>query len=80
MKLLARCHTEVTGSAPASYAATGTTDVRLFQLGAGIASTCYGPRAQRIHALDECVELASMRRVALVYALFIAEWCGLLPA
>ena len=79
MQLLARCHSAVNGSAPAVYAATGTTDVRLFQLGAGIPSTCYGPHAQRIHALDECVEIASMKRVALVYALFIAEWCGLQP-
>ena len=77
MQLLARCHTEVNGAPPAQYAATGTTDVRLFQLGAGIPSTCYGPRAQRIHALDECVEIASMQRVAEVYALFIADWCGL---
>ena len=76
MRLLASCHAEVNGAPPASYAATGTTDVRLFQLGAGIPSTCYGPRAQRIHALDECVELASMMRVAEVYALFIAQWCG----
>jgi acetylornithine deacetylase len=76
MQLLARCHQQVNGAPPQSYAATGTTDVRLFQLGAGIPSTCYGPRAQRIHALDECVELASMRRVAEVYALFIAQWCG----
>ena len=52
MQLLARCHAAVNGQAPAVYAATGTTDVRLFQLGAGIPSTCYGPRAQRIHALD----------------------------
>ena len=76
MRILASCHAEVNGAAPVTYAATGTTDVRLFQLGAGIPSTCYGPRAQRIHALDECVEIASMMRVAEVYALFIAQWCG----
>ena len=76
MQLLAQCHERVNGSAPVSYAATGTTDVRLFQLGAGIPATCYGPKAQRIHALDECVEIASLKRVAQVYALFIAEWCG----
>ena len=76
MQLLAQCHQRVNGSAPVSYAATGTTDVRLFQLGAGIPSTCYGPNAQRIHALDECVEIASLKRVAQVYGLFIAEWCG----
>ena len=77
MQLLKRCHTAVHGAPPVAYAATGTTDVRLFQLGAGISSTCYGPKAQRIHALDECVEIASMQRVAEVYALFIADWCGL---
>ena len=77
MQLLQRCHTAVHGAPPVAWAATGTTDVRLFQLGAGIPSTCYGPVAQRIHALDECVEIASLQRVAEVYALFIAEWCGL---
>ena len=76
MQLLAQCHQRVNGAAPVTYAATGTTDVRLFQLGANIPSTCYGPNAQRIHALDECVEIASMKRVAEVYALFIAGWCG----
>jgi acetylornithine deacetylase len=77
MQLLSKIHAEVNGAPPVAYAATGTTDVRLFQLGAGIPSTCYGPKAQRIHALDECVELASMQRVAEVYALYIAQWCGL---
>jgi acetylornithine deacetylase len=77
MQLLSRIHAEVNGAPPVAYAATGTTDVRLFQLGAGIPSTCYGPKAQRIHALDECVEIASMKRVAEVYALYIAQWCGL---
>ena len=76
MRLLARCHAAVNGAPPAAYAATGTTDVRLFQLGAGIPSTCYGPKAQRIHALDECVEIASMQRVAEVYARFAIDWCG----
>lgn len=76
LRLLARCHEMVNGAAPKILAATATTDVRHFVLGANIPSTCYGPCAQRIHALDECVELASMRRIAEVYALFIAEWCG----
>lgn len=80
LRLLARLHTAVNGVPPVTFAATGTTDVRHFQLGAGIPSTCYGPRAQRIHALDECVEIASLRRVALVYALYVAEWCGVVPA
>jgi acetylornithine deacetylase len=76
MQLLAQCHQAVHGAPPVAYAATGTTDVRLFQLGAGIPSTCYGPRAQRIHALDECVEIESLLRVAEVYARFTTQWCG----
>ncbi len=80
MQLLKRCHEAVNGEVPDTYAVTGTTDVRLFQLGAGIPSTCYGPKAQRIHALDECVEIASLQRVAEVYALYIAEWCGVTHA
>jgi len=76
LQLLARCHEMVNGAAPRIFASTATTDVRHFILAANIPSTCYGPCAQRIHALDECVELASMRRIAEVYALFIAEWCG----
>jgi acetylornithine deacetylase len=80
MRLLARVHETVNGTPPATFAAAGTTDVRHFVLGAGIPATCYGPRAQRIHALDECVEIASLKRVAEVYALYIAEWCGVIPA
>ena len=76
LRLLARCHEMVNGTSPGTFASTAGTDVRHFVLGANIPSTCYGPVARRIHALDECVELASMRRIAEVYALFIAEWCG----
>jgi acetylornithine deacetylase len=37
----------------------------------------YGPRAEAIHAFDERVSLASLRRVTGAIALFIADWCGL---
>ena len=76
-KLLGDCHADLHGSLPARRPLTGTTDVRAFLLGLGIPSTCYGATAQNIHGLDECVEIASMERVAMTYALFIARWCGL---
>ena len=37
----------------------------------------YGPTAERIHAVDECVSIASLERVTATIALFIADWCGL---
>ena len=77
MTLLADCHTQLHGSGPRAGALTGTTDLRHFILGLGIPSTCYGAHAKNIHGLDECVSLASMERVAMTYALFIAQWCGL---
>ena len=77
LKLLSDCHADLHGKAPASRPLTGTTDVRAFLLGLGIPCTCYGADAKNIHGLDECVELASMERVAMTYALFIARWCGL---
>ena len=35
--------------------------------------------AENIHGFDERVELASVRKLTLLLALFIAEWCGLNP-
>jgi acetylornithine deacetylase len=77
--MLAEVHAELRG-APAGFRnITATTDVRHFWLHGGIPATCYGPVARDIHGLDECVSLESLGRVAEVYALFIARWCGLRP-
>lgn len=74
--VLAQCHGAVTGQTLTTMASTGTTDARFFGLYAGIPSLVYGPTAERIHAFDERVELASIRRVTQTIALFIARWCG----
>lgn len=71
------CHRELTGSEAECYVATCTTDLRAFhQFGRGRGS-CYGPVAERIHAANERVNLASIGQVARSYALFLARWCGL---
>ena len=80
MLALADAHQRVIGSDPARQATTATTDARFFNLYGGIPATCYGPRAERIHGIDESVDLASMRDVTRVLALFMAAWCGLEPA
>jgi acetylornithine deacetylase len=66
-----------TGRQPVLAPLTCTTDARAFHLYYGIPATCLGPLAQRIHGIDECVSLASVEEVAVTYALFIAQWCGL---
>ena len=56
---------------------TALTDTRFYGLYHGIPSLCYGPIAESIHGFDERVDLASVKQVTGVIALFIAEWCGL---
>ena len=56
---------------------TALTDTRFYGLYYGIPSFCIGPRAENIHGFDERVELASVRKLTVLLALFIAEWCGL---
>ncbi|WP_280547650.1 MULTISPECIES: ArgE/DapE family deacylase [unclassified Halomonas] len=77
IRLLARCHEDLVGEPPAHYLSTCTTDLRAFQVSGGINGTCYGPVAQRIHGVDECVEIDSIRRVLTTYALFIHRWARL---
>jgi acetylornithine deacetylase len=79
MEALANAHLQVHGSQVLREATTATTDARHFHLMLNTPVTCYGPEARNIHGIDESVSIASMRRVATVFALFIANWCGLEP-
>lgn len=72
-------HRRVTGDELIEGSVTATTDARFFGLYDGVPALVYGPRAERIHGLDERVELDSVRRVTGAIALFVAEWCGLEP-
>lgn len=79
MDALAKAHLQVHGAKVRREATTATTDARHFHLMLDSPVTCYGPEARNIHGIDEAVSIASMRRVATVFALFIADWCGLEP-
>ena len=74
---LRRAHQQRHGSEPEQLRATATTDIRFFNLYYGIPATCYGPKAQRIHGVDEKVSIDSMQRVAEVLCSFVQEWCKL---
>ncbi|QJQ96594.1 MULTISPECIES: ArgE/DapE family deacylase [Halomonadaceae] len=76
VQLLAQCHRSLTDSEPGHYLSTCTTDLRAFHVAAGVAGTCYGPVAQRIHGVDECVEIESIRHTLKTYALFLCRWAG----
>jgi len=79
IKTLVDCHEQINGERPDSYALPATTDVKFFHLYGNIPSTCYGPKGSSAHGIDEWVSIESMQRVTAVYALFIAQWCGLNP-
>ncbi|HBS21087.1 MULTISPECIES: ArgE/DapE family deacylase [Thalassospira] len=76
MTMIGDIHHEVTGNAIKNYASTATTDARFFQIYGNVPATCYGPKAERIHGIDERVSISSMMEVTEVLALFIADWCG----
>jgi acetylornithine deacetylase len=77
MQQLMQCHRDIAGTEAPLIASTATTDVRFFHLYGKIPATCYGPRGENIHGIDEWVSIESLQRVSAVLALFIARWCGL---
>ena len=56
---------------------TALTDTRFYGLYYDIPAFCYGPVAENIHGFDERVSIESLQKTTEVFALFIAEWCGL---
>ena len=73
---LSDAYARVHGERPELVATTATTDVRHF-VRAGIPAVCFGPRAERIHGIDERVSMHSVIESAQVLGLFIRDWCGL---
>jgi CheY-like chemotaxis protein len=65
------------GERPRLEASTATTDARTFVLYGDTPAVCFGPRAERIHSMDERVHLPSMVQTAQALALFVRDWCGL---
>jgi acetylornithine deacetylase len=77
LQTLAACHRQLTGDLPHEYISTCTTDLRAFHHFGRGQGTCYGPVADSIHGVDERVNIDSVIHTAKVYALFLADWCGL---
>lgn len=77
--VLGRAHLRAMGRPLESFVTPGYLDGRVFVIYQGIPCLVYGPVSENIHAFDERVSLASLRRVTGAIALFVAEWCGLEP-
>ena len=73
-------HARVHGAEPAEVILPAVTDCRFYGRYYGIPSLSYGATGSGNHAYDETVELASIRRLTLTIASFIADWCGVRAA
>jgi acetylornithine deacetylase len=69
-----------TGRRPPLFASTATTDARTFHLYGDTPAVCFGPLAEKEHAVDERVHIPSITATAQAIALFIRDWCGLRAA
>lgn len=74
--VLGRAHQASTGKPLESFMTAGYLDTRVYALYDKVPALCYGPISQNIHAFDERVSLASLKRITGTMALFVAEWCG----
>ncbi len=77
---LTHAHVRAFGTSLQSFVTPGYLDGRVFVLYDDCPCLVYGPCSENIHAFDERVSLASVKRITGTIALFIAEWCGLEPA
>jgi acetylornithine deacetylase len=75
VQTLSAAYARVNGQPPGLRPTTATTDARHF-VRSGIPAVCFGPRAERIHGVDERVSIASMLACAEVLAHFICDWAG----
>ena len=75
--VLGRAHAHATGRELESFMTAGYLDTRVYALYNRIPALCYGPISKNIHAFDEAVDIASLKRITVAMALFVAEWCGL---
>ena len=77
--VLGRAHEAAMGRPLQSFMTPAYLDARVHALYDKIPALCYGPMGENIHAFDERVSLASVKRITGSMALFVAEWCGVEP-
>jgi acetylornithine deacetylase len=76
VRTVAANHAQATGAPLRAGVSTASDDRRFFTLYHGIPALCYGPEAGQIHAVDEWVDLESVRTCTRVLAGVLVDWCG----
>jgi acetylornithine deacetylase len=76
VRTVAANHAELVGAPPSVGVSTASDDRRFFQLYYGIPALCYGPAGGQLHAVDEWVDLASVRACTRVLTGVLIDWCG----
>lgn len=71
---MATAHRDAHGTDPGTLVLASTTDARVYLNRYAIPALCYGPRTDRIHGIDEGVELASIVAGARTLARFLLAW------
>jgi acetylornithine deacetylase len=71
---MAAAHRDAHGAEPATTVLASTTDARIYLNRYATPALCYGPRTDRIHGVDEGVELASIVAGARTLARFLLAW------
>jgi acetylornithine deacetylase len=74
---LASAFARLAGEPPALVATTSTTDAVVLGSAGRTPAVCFGPYAERAHAVDERVWFPSVVQTAQVMASFVRDWCGL---
>jgi acetylornithine deacetylase len=69
-------HKRVHGDDPGETILPAVTDCRFYGRYYGIPSLSYGASGSGSHGFDESVDLASIKKVTLTIASFVADWCG----
>ena len=69
-------HRRVHGEDAGEVFLPAVTDCRFYGRYHGIPSLSYGATGTGSHGFDEAVDLASIKRLTLTIASFVAEWCG----
>jgi len=76
---LSAAHQAVAGTPLTAFTQPATSDVRHYAAFGGMPALCYGGKGSGLHGPQERVDLASMLDTTTVLALFIANWCGVVP-
>ncbi|MBI3972057.1 MAG: ArgE/DapE family deacylase [Chloroflexi bacterium] len=76
VRAVAASHAQVLGTPLPVGVSTASDDRRFFQLYHGIPAVCYGPIGGQLHAVDEWVDLESLRACTCVLAGVLIDWCG----